>query len=169
MVAISEKRSPSAISFCPDVFSQSPISCTTRLGTYRIKAKTISGNFENFFKIIGNFKRSPHHGFFVQKSTKNLICISDSRGCATPEDSDADFRSGEQFFFFIFWIKWAKPNDKLTKWKYVKSGQVERRDIAVKVKNKAWKPGVARPSKSKARWMNTTNKMQVCTFFYCCW
>ena len=47
----------------------------------------------------------------------------------------------------------------------VKSGQVERRDISVKVKNKAWKPGVARPSKSKARWMNTTNKMQVCTFF----
>ena len=30
-----------------------------------------------------------------------------------------------------------------------------------KVENKAWKPGVARPSKSKARWVNTTNKMQV--------
>ena len=29
------------------------------------------------------------------------------------------------------------------------------------VENKAWKPGVARPSKSKARWVNTTNKMQV--------
>ena len=34
-----------------------------------------------------------------------------------------------------------------------------------KVENKAWKPGVARPSKSKARWVNTTNKMQV-TFFF---
>ena len=33
--------------------------------------------------------------------------------------------------------------------------------FVLKVENKAWKPGVARPSKSKARWVNTTNKMQV--------
>ena len=76
--------------------------------TYRIKAKTISGNLEDFFKIIGNFKRSPHHGFFVQKSTKNLICISDSRGCATPEDSDADFRSSELFFLLHILDKMGK-------------------------------------------------------------
>ena len=36
--------------------------------------------------------------------------------------------------------------------------------FVLKVENKAWKPGVARPSKSKARWVNTTNKMQVRVF-----
>lgn len=36
--------------------------------------------------------------------------------------------------------------------------------IKCQVENKAWKPGVARPSKSKARWVNTTNKMQVSMF-----
>ena len=36
--------------------------------------------------------------------------------------------------------------------------------IQCQVENKAWKPGVARPSKSKARWVNTTNKMQVSMF-----
>ena len=43
----------------------------------------------------------------------------------------------------------------------IASNQIQ---IQMEVENKAWKPGVARPSKSKARWVNTTNKMQV--FFY---
>ena len=40
----------------------------------------------------------------------------------------------------------------------IASNQIQ---IQMEVENKAWKPGVARPSKSKARWVNTTNKMQV--------